>query len=149
MRRRGDCITRMSTIGHFKIISSSDINEWFFFYLICTNISKTRYMISTECTYISVVALHCGIGLSGRIGKVVASHAEGCKIDSRLWLSCTDLHILCRGYCPWGWGMRPVNWIYRLWRHCPLWSTATRSSQLGYFSRLLQVVNNWPLILWW
>ena len=27
---------------------------------------------------------------SGRIGKVVASHAEGCKIESRLWLSCTD-----------------------------------------------------------
>ena len=30
--------------------------------------------------------------LSGRIGKVVASHAEGCKIESRLWLSCTDLY---------------------------------------------------------
>ena len=25
--------------------------------------------------------------LSGRIGKVLASHAEGCKIESRLWLS--------------------------------------------------------------
>ena len=23
------------------------------------------------------------------------------------------------GYCPWGWGVRPVNWIYRLWRYCP------------------------------
>ena len=30
--------------------------------------------------------------LSGRIGKVVASYAEGCKIESRLWLSCTDLY---------------------------------------------------------
>ena len=30
--------------------------------------------------------------LSGRIGQVVASHAEGCKIESRLWLSCTDLY---------------------------------------------------------
>ena len=30
--------------------------------------------------------------LIGRIGKVVASHAEGCKIESRLWLSCTDLY---------------------------------------------------------
>ena len=30
--------------------------------------------------------------LSGRVGKVVASHAEGCKIQSRLGLSCTDLY---------------------------------------------------------
>ena len=29
--------------------------------------------------------------LRGRIGKVVASHAGGCKNESRLWLSCTDL----------------------------------------------------------
>ena len=29
-----------------------------------------------------------------------------------------------------------------------LWSTATRSSPLGYFNRLLQVVDNWPHILW-
>ena len=33
-----------------------------------------------------------GCTLSGLIGKVVASHAEGCKIESRLWLSCTDLY---------------------------------------------------------
>ena len=26
------------------------------------------------------------------IGKVVTSHAEGCKIESRLWLRCTDLY---------------------------------------------------------
>ena len=30
--------------------------------------------------------------LSGRIGKVVASNAVGCKVESRLWLSCTDLY---------------------------------------------------------
>ena len=29
-----------------------------------------------------------------------------------------------------------------------LWLSATRSSPLGYFSRLLQVVDNWPHILW-
>ena len=43
-----------------------------------------------------------------------------------------------------GWRERPVNWIYR---RCAivrswLWSTATRSSPLGYFSKLLQVVDN-------
>ena len=26
------------------------------------------------------------------MGKVVASHAEGCMIESRLWLSFTDLY---------------------------------------------------------
>ena len=30
--------------------------------------------------------------LSGSIGKVVAWHAEGCKIESRLCLNCTDLY---------------------------------------------------------
>ena len=35
--------------------------------------------------------------------------------------------------------------IIRSW----LWSTETRSSQLSRFSRLLQVVDNWPHILWW
>ena len=34
--------------------------------------------------------------------------------------------------------------IVRSW----LWSTSTRSSSLGYFSGLLQVVDNWPHILW-
>ena len=29
--------------------------------------------------------------MSGRIGKV-ASHAEGCKVESRLWLSFPDLY---------------------------------------------------------
>ena len=74
---------------------------------------------------------------------------QGCKIEYRLWLSCTDLyymHETLRGYCPWGWGWDQSigstvsDAIIRCW----LWSTATRSSILGYFSRLLQVVDNWP-----
>ena len=42
------------------------------------------------------------------------------------------------------WPDRPVNWIYRLWRHVHswLWLTATRSSLLHYFSQLLQVFDN-------
>ena len=57
--------------------------------------------------------------LSGRIGKVVASHAEGCKgckIESRLWLSCTDLYYArgAQGVLPMRVGVRPVNSIYRL-----------------------------------
>ena len=62
--------------------------------------------------------------LSGRIHKVVASHAEGCKVArSNTGCGCAapiyTMHEALRGYCPWGSVVRPVNWIYRLWRHCP------------------------------
>ena len=78
---------------------------------------------------------------SGRRGKVVASHAEGCKIESRLWLSCRDLYYVrsARGTAHEGGGATTVS--DAIARSC-LWSTATRSSPLGYFSRLLQVVDN-------
>ena len=47
--------------------------------------------------------------LSGRIGKVVASHAEGCRVDSRQWL-----HETLKGYTAHEGGReQPVNWIYR------------------------------------
>ena len=57
--------------------------------------------------------------LSGRIGKVVASNAVGWKVESRLWLSCTDLYYArgAQGVLPTRVGVRPVNWIYHLWRH--------------------------------
>ena len=62
--------------------------------------------------------------LSSSIGKVVASHAEGCKV-ARSNPGCGGatpiytMHEALSEYCPWGWGVRPANWIYRLWRHCP------------------------------
>ena len=57
--------------------------------------------------------------LSGRIGKVVASHAAVVRsIPAEVALIYT-MHEVLRVYCPWYWGVRPVNWIYRLWRHCP------------------------------
>ena len=31
----------------------------------------------------------------------------------------TVQYVELRGHCPWGWKVRPVNWIYRLWRHSP------------------------------
>ena len=77
--------------------------------------------IYIENIYIESIYVESIAALSGRISKVVASHAEGCKIESRLWLSFTDLYY-ARGaqeYCPWGWGIRLVNWLHRLWRHCP------------------------------
>ena len=67
---------------------------------------------------------HCLIsillsGLSGRIGKVVASHAVFVRsIPAEVALIYT-MHEALRGYCPWRLGVRPVNWIYRLWRHYP------------------------------
>ena len=56
------------------------------------------------------------IGLSGHIDEVVASHAEGCKIEFRLWLSCTDLYCArgAQGALPMKEGVRPVNWMQSL-----------------------------------
>ena len=55
--------------------------------------------------------------LSGGIGKVVAA-AGARSIRAEVALIYTMDEAL-RGYCQWRWGVRPVNWIYRLWGHCP------------------------------
>ena len=80
--------------------------------------------------------------LSGRTGKVVASHAVGCKIESRLWLR---LHrfIQCTrrsggtahegGGCDQSIESTISDAIVRNL----LCSTATRSSTLGYFSSII------------
>ena len=79
--------------------------------------------------------------LSGRIGKVVASHAEGCNV-ARSIQAVAELHrfVLCTrrsggtahvaGGCDQSIGSTVSDAIVRSW----LWSTATRSSPLGYFS---------------
>ena len=50
--------------------------------------------------------------LSGRIGKVVASYAPVAR-SSPAEVALIYAMAL-RGYCPLGWGVRPVNWINRL-----------------------------------
>ena len=50
----------------------------------------THWATSVALLQLVIEATH---SLSGRIGKVVASHAEGCKIEYRLWLSSTDLYL--------------------------------------------------------
>ena len=57
--------------------------------------------------------------LSGCIGKVVASHAAVARSSPAEVALIHTMHVALRGYCPWGWRVRPVSWIYRLWRHCP------------------------------
>ena len=54
----------------------------------------------------SILRIHT---LSGRIGKVVASHAEGCKVARSNpgcgWAAMIyTIHEELRGNCPWGWG---------------------------------------------
>ena len=51
--------------------------------------------------------------LSGRIGKVDASHAA---VARSIPLRCTDLYYArgAQGVLPMRVGVRPVNWIYRL-----------------------------------
>ena len=57
-----------------------------------------------------------------------------------------ELGVLpCVGWgCDQSFGSTVFDAIVRSW----LWLTATRSSPLGYFSKLLQVVDNWIHILW-
>ena len=65
-----------------------------------------------------IFACYCSsYTLSGRIGKVVALHAEGCKV-ARSNPAVAELHrfILCTmrsGGTAHEGGVRPVNWIYR------------------------------------
>ena len=94
--------------------------------------------------------------LSGRIGKVVASHAEVARsIPS--WAETAliyTMHEALRGYFSLWWGggggcsLSIGSTVSDAFVHRWLWSTATMSSPFGYFSRLLQVVDNWPRILW-
>ena len=73
--------------------------------------------------------------LSGRTGKMVASHAEGCRVDSR-----QSLHrfILCTkelrggGVCDQSIGSTVFDAIVHSW----LWTSAKRSHPLGYFSSI-------------
>ena len=55
---------------------------------------------------------------SGRIKKVVASHAALARSVPAEVALIYAMHEALRGYCPWEWGVRPVNWIYCFWRHC-------------------------------
>ena len=88
--------------------------------------------------------------LSGRIGKVIASHAAVARSSPVEVALIYTMHVALRGYCPIGWecdqsiGSTVSDAIVRSW----LWLTATRSSPLGCFSTLLQVVDNYTHILW-
>ena len=85
------------------------------------------------------------------IGKVVASHAEVARsIPS--WPATAPIYTkhgrssllsVRVGGCDQSIGFTASDAIIRSW----LWSTATRSSPLGYCGKLLQVVDNWPHIV--
>ena len=126
-----------------------------FFVCIVRNFSyKTKEMTFQYANQYcpSTSRILSAITLSGRIVKVVASHAEVARSIPG-WpetVPTYTVHEALRDYFPWGWGCDQSiistvsDGIVRSW----LWSTATRSSPLGYFSGLLQLVDNWPHILW-
>ena len=105
---------------------------------LCTELIHTVYRAYPHCT------------LSGRIGKVVASHAAVARSSPAEVGLIYTMHVALRGYCSWGWGCDQSigstvsDAIVSSW----LLLTATRSSPLGCFSTLLQVVDNWTHILW-
>ena len=79
--------------------------------------------------------------LSGRIGKVVASHADCCRIDSRrrqyLFILCTK--VLGGGYCL---GTAHEGGGATTQLDLPSLTPLPMAAALGYFSTLLQVVDN-------
>ena len=86
----------------------------------------------------------------GRIGKVVASHAAVARSRPAEVALIYTMHVALRGYCPWGWGCDQSiasTVSDAIVRSC-LYLTATRSYPLDCFSTLLEVVDNWPHILW-
>ena len=102
---------------------------------------------------------HCAQSIpwvSGRIGKVIDSHAEGCKVARSNhgcgWAAAIyTMHEELRGYCQLGWGVCDQSigsTVSDAIVSSSLWSTATRSTPLDHFCRLLKVVDNWPHILW-
>ena len=88
--------------------------------------------------------------LSGHMGKVVASHAMVAHSSPAEVALIYTMHEALRGYCPWGVGRnQPIgSTISDTIVHSWLWLIATRSSPLGCFSTLLQIVDNWTHILW-
>ena len=86
--------------------------------------------------------------LSGRTGSALVWHTRGRAFESRLLQQVlrfvgrvnTVQYVELKGYCPWGWGggcdqsigstVSDAIVIVRSW----LWSTATRSSPVSYFS---------------
>ena len=54
------------------------------------------------------------------VPKVARSHLSQCSKSCDLQPSLNCAICRAQGVLPCvGWGVRPVNWIYRLWRHCP------------------------------
>ena len=96
--------------------------------------------------------------LSGRTGSALIWQTRGrvfeflcCSPSCNLQSAFTQCNICgTQGALP----MRAVGATSQLDQpsdvivHNWLWSTVTRSSPLGYFSILQQVVDNWPHILW-
>ena len=67
----------------------------------------------------TLAGFSCGFMCLIAHSKVVASHAEVARSIPGETAPVYTMHEALRGYCPWGYGVRPVNWIYFPWRHCP------------------------------
>ena len=99
----------------------------------------------TELFFMSLNVYYLCINtLSGRIGKVVASHAEVARSSPAEVALIYTMHEALKGYCHEGGecgqsiGSTVSGAIVRRW----LWLTATRSSPGGCFCALLKVVYN-------
>ena len=87
--------------------------------LICTSSTMLGHLYIGWCLHPKVKSIMEWPHRQG--GCLACWRLQRCTFDPGCdWAApIYTMHEALRGYCPCGWGVRPVNWIYRLWRHCP------------------------------
>ena len=147
-----DVILAISKLRNIKSTAHDQINLQYIKESLMVTIPYIRLIMNTSIVakvfpyshYPDWPHMQC-VGLAFR-----RSHVRGSLSAASLVICCrhcTVQNMELRGYCPvcdqsiWS---SVSDAIVSSW----LWSTATRSSPLGYFSKLPQVVNNWTHILW-
>ena len=131
--------------GINKLVGKKVANEFSCWYMFC---DAQRIQQHARQQYITCPVNNCREWPHRQGGCLAYWRSHG-RFPAEAALIYT-MHEALRGYCPWGWGCdQSIGSAVSDAIVCScLWSTATRSPTLGYFSRLLQLVDNWPYILW-
>ena len=117
----------IATLDHLQSILLPNKYPWIVLLMPATNMiflktetEKLIRMLKNLALFMSCyIYIYIYNTLSGAIGKVVASHAAVARSIPAEVALIYSMHEAVREYCPWGWGVRPVNSIYCLWCHCP------------------------------
>ena len=128
-------ISRNSNSFHFSVYDT--ISTGWIYFQLRTNIWVNSLFV--DCCvliilvdkYLTLLMISSGYTLIPWVAAQVVRWSgipcSGREFESRLALQVlrfvgsvnTVQYVKLKGYYPCWWGVRPVNWIYRLWRHCP------------------------------